>query len=493
MCDFETIIGRLSTIPLDFVPYMEKHRLYEFFYELVTQLLIQQPEDPVVFMKQCIQHAVQKRDIPRIILIAPPNFDRMALGNVLQEEIGVRPIVLEDLCTSSPVETTRQCFDVDEIAMRLKKTLMSGILHESGWVLVDIPRSKKEARALQRVGVIPTHVIQIVLPNAGDEKKKIGKCDQASHKSRLLSEDAEQLEYKRTLRGLREAYADILIGVQAADKTIQELGIDCAKLTKIRKHCGAPSLFRIVLIGPRGSGCHSLAKHISERFNLVHVDFNYILDQACSRESALGEVLRLCKHKCGAMPKIKVEIVEKYVIGSECLKRGWILTGYPVTVEDFKLLDMISTPPNRVFVLDVDAETCKRRLLNRRYNVTTGSEHNLISSDFLMTLLGCKLDVHPKDREEVVERDLQEYEKNIKSLMKYAGETATIINAKCERKFVREKVEACLMRPAPIAKPRIPQPPPIINPMDVEFDPDDEPDPSVFNDIRAPEPTFFFI
>lgn len=40
----------------------------------MTQLLIQQPEDPVVFMKQCIQHAVQKRDVPRIILIAPPSF-----------------------------------------------------------------------------------------------------------------------------------------------------------------------------------------------------------------------------------------------------------------------------------------------------------------------------------------------------------------------------------------------------------------------------------
>jgi len=41
-------------------------------------------------------------------------------------------------------------------------------------------------------------------------------------------------------------------------------------LMKIRKHYGAPSLFRIALIGPRGSGRHSLAKHISERFNLVH-------------------------------------------------------------------------------------------------------------------------------------------------------------------------------------------------------------------------------
>lgn len=146
MCDFKETTRRLLTIPPDFVPYMEKHKLYEFFYviklehllltlsakifslifiafyynikyinllniyiyycllyyiqdiffplflsvtllyilllyyikkylqELVTQLLIQQPEDPIVFMKQCIQHAIRKRDIARIILIAPPSF-----------------------------------------------------------------------------------------------------------------------------------------------------------------------------------------------------------------------------------------------------------------------------------------------------------------------------------------------------------------------------------------------------------------------------------
>ncbi|EFN84395.1 hypothetical protein EAI_13578 [Harpegnathos saltator] len=136
------------------------------------------------------------------------------------------------------------------------------------------------------------------------------------------------------------------------------------------------------------------------------VDFNYILKQTCLRESALDEILRICDHKCGPIPKIKIQIIEKYVLGSECLKRGWILTGYPITVEDFKLLDMIPTPPNRILVLDVDSETCRLRLLNRRYNVVTGSEHDLISSDFSPMVMGFKLNVHPKDREEVVERDV---------------------------------------------------------------------------------------
>ncbi|XP_072767261.1 adenylate kinase 8 [Anoplolepis gracilipes] len=479
MCNFEEITRKLLTIPPNFVPYLEKHRLYEFFYELVTQLLIQQPEDPIVFMKQCIQHAIRKRDIPRIILIAPPSFDKLALAKILQKEIGNRPVTLKDLHALSSAENSCYCYNANEIAMRMKEMLMSGILHESGWILVDIPRSKEEARAMQRVGVVPTHVIQIISSNAEDKTQK----------------DVRQCNYKRILRDLREVYANLLIEIEAGVKTIQDLGKDCAKLTKIRKHYGAPSLFRIALIGPRGSGRRFLANHISQRFNLVYVDFNYILEQACLQELALDEMLRLCEHRCGQKLKseARIQIVEQYLLGSECLRRGWILTNYPKTMEEFKLLDMIPTPPNRVIILKVDTQRCRERLLNRQYNVVTKSEQNFASCEDLKVDPDCKLDVYLKDYKDVVEQDLREYEKNIEDIIRYAGETASVIDATDEMKLVRENLESCLMRPAPSAKPRIPRSPPTIDPMDVEFDPDDEPDPRIFDDIRAPEPKYSFI
>ena len=61
--------------------------------------------------------------------------------------------------------------------------------------------------------------------------------------------------------------------VEVGIRSINELGKDCAKLAKIKKHCGAPSLFRIALVGSRGSGCTTLAKYLAERFNLVHSNF----------------------------------------------------------------------------------------------------------------------------------------------------------------------------------------------------------------------------
>jgi len=33
---------------------------------------------------------------------------------------------------------------------------------------IDIPRNKEEARAMQRVGIIPTHVIQVISSNENE-------------------------------------------------------------------------------------------------------------------------------------------------------------------------------------------------------------------------------------------------------------------------------------------------------------------------------------
>ena len=81
----------------------------------------------------------------------------------------------------------------------------------------------------------------------------------------------------------------------------------------------------------------------------------------------------------------------------------------------------------------------------------------------------------------------------MKELKKYAGESAQIIDGNGEKNVVREKVEACLMNPAPIAPPRISRIPPEIKPSEIEFDPDDEPDYRIFDHIREPEPTLSLI
>lgn len=77
--------------------------------------------------------------------------------------------------------------------------------------------------------------------------------------------------------------------------------------------------------------------------------------------------------------------------------------------------------------------------------------------------------------------------------MQYAGESAIKIDGNEEEKNVREKVEAGIMGPPLPWYARIPKPSPEVDPMSIEFEPDDEPDRCVFDNIRPPEPTYTFI
>ncbi|XP_076549403.1 adenylate kinase 8 isoform X1 [Osmia lignaria lignaria] len=483
-----------------FVTYLEKHRIYELFYEIATQLVIQKPDDHLVFMKQYLQLAAKRLDVPKIILIAPPNFDRLTLAKVLQEELGVCPLTLKDLRNACcQEENVCHCEESEDLALEMKKILENGSLHECGWLLVDLPRTKNEAKIFLRVGIIPTHVIQLIVSDEFNKNENwkhfcMDAPYQQAFTSTNASKNSKNRRYLKHLRGLREVYGNSLIEVEVGIRTIDELGKDCAKLAKTKKHSGAPSLFRIVLIGSRGSGCTTLAKYLAERFNLVHIDYDYITEQARLQKNPLGEMLRLFEYKWGQRPKpeIRIQIVEKHIAEYECLKRGWVLTGYPKTVEDFKLLDLNSTPPNRVIFIEVNSDICRERLLNRRYNIFTGSKHNLSKEDHV-GMDDCKLGIHPKDYRLIIERDLQEYEEHVIDMMQYAGESAVKINGNGDEKTTREKVESCLMRPAPPCASRIPRPPPEIDPMDIEFELDDDLDSGLLNDVHVPEPAYTFV
>lgn len=78
-------------------------------------------------------------------------------------------------------------------------------------------------------------------------------------------------------------------------------------------------------------------------------------------------------------------------------------------------------------------------------------------------------------------------------MMRYAGESAVKIDGNENEKVVREKVEACLMRPAPNQQLRVPKAPPEIDPMNIEFDPDDEPDSNAFNDPCPSKSAYDFL
>ncbi|XP_011300287.1 adenylate kinase 8 [Fopius arisanus] len=455
---------------------MEKHRIYELFQEIASQLIIKKPSDHILYVKQCLQHAARSRDAPRIILLCPLDFDGKLLAEYLDLKLGIKAISLQDVDAFNSSE---------EFASNVRNILRKLYFEESGWLFIDFPRTKSEARALQSVGILPTHVIEITWTDFPIESS----ASPSQYPSTASSQNSHDNIFHKTLdmrnlQDLRSVYSSVLIQVETAGRTYEELGRACIALARRRK-CSTPCYnFRVVLIGPRGSGRRSVAKYLSQKYNLVYIDFDYLLAQTRLQDNAFGITLR-CLSRWGIREKsdIKIKIIENKLMGSECLKKGWVLFGYPITVEDFKLLDLLATPPNRIICINVDEATCQERLFSRKFNIYTGSEHNSRRSGEEADV---ELATHFEDCEIVVNHTLTEYFENVTSLLRYAGESAVLVDGTVSERSVKEKVESCLSR-APSAPPRIRKPKEEIKPEDIEFDPDDPTDFKIYDDLRKPE------
>ncbi|XP_063983744.1 adenylate kinase 8 isoform X2 [Diachasmimorpha longicaudata] len=471
-------IKRPLNIPLKFVPYLEKHRIYGLFCEIAKQLIIKKPLNHILYVKQCLQHAARSRDAPRIVLICPPDFDRKLLAEYLELKLGIKSIGINEVEAFNSNE---------EFAANVRKMLRKLYFEESGWLFIDFPRVKSEACALKSLGIIPTHVIEIIWTDFSAESTLQSTPSRYSATSTRGSHHKMRPKtpnHLHNLHDLRAVYSSVLV-IETAGRTYEELGRACITLTRRRKYRTPCCNFRVVLIGPRGSGRRSVAGYLARRYNLVCIDFDYLLAQTRMQNNKLGESLRcLTCWEIRADADVKIRIVKRRLMSADCLKKGWVLFGYPITVEDFKLLDVLTTPPNRIICIDVDEATCRERLVSRRFNVITGSEHN--SSRGSEEQSNPDFAVHCKDYEIAVSQNLKEYFTNRDSLLRYASESAITVDGAVSERNVKEKVESCLSQ-APSAPPRIRKPKEEITAEDIEFDPDDPTDFKIYDELRRPD------
>ncbi|XP_003424124.1 adenylate kinase 8 isoform X1 [Nasonia vitripennis] len=428
--------------------YLEKHRIFELFQELSMMLLIKKPEDHLLFLKQSIYHAARRLDAPRIIILAPPEFDKLKLAKNLVEKLQVPLVTLNDVAEGAePILLSEPTFLVEKL-----RTILTNHMQQNrdGWVFSDFPRTEKEARFLQRAGITPSHVMDITLSTTDNPSKSN--------------------VYQQEIRGLRHVFSELLTAIKTKGKKVEDVTEECLNLVRLRKFSRAPAIFRILLMDSTDSErSYCLSQHLSQIFNITHIDFNQVLERISLQETKIGERLREAKTKieCNSdLPsQLKIQVFEEFLIQTESLKKGWVLTGLPTCVDDFKHLDMMNTPPNRLIIV-----------VSQKSKSCNDNAHN--ADDSSSETACCKF------RFECVRISKE----NLCEMIEYAGESASLIESDENLKVVKERVAFNLMQPPPCVPPRQPRPPPAIKPEDIEFDPDDEPSTEIFDEIREPEP-----
>jgi adenylate kinase len=102
-----------------------------------------------------------------------------------------------------------------------------------------------------------------------------------------------------------------------------------------------------------------------------------------------------------------VEAITLRLKKNDCVDNGWVLEGFPINKAQADALVQKDIIPNRVFWLQASFETCKTRLIDRKYSGKSGRVVNLrrIPND-LKNEDFSKWITRPRDSEEIVNNRL---------------------------------------------------------------------------------------
>nr|XP_049698604.1 adenylate kinase 8-like [Helicoverpa armigera] len=358
-------------MPERFLPQLEKYRVYQMMKDMVRDIIIHLPKDHLKQMKIFATRHMHTSEASRIIMLIEPGLelDVVTMAKQMIKDFGC--FVITRRCVMDRYEKHDEyvpgCVCPTLMSEVTKSLTQKEPVPQAGWLMFDHPCTVREARCLQQDGVLPT-VTLVLMRTPGPASQAV-----SNHTERrnFFQQDFEGLKfvYKATLK---EVHLD-------AEDDTELLTMKC--FNAVRAHnagqqgpkqgmyaIGAPGVFRVLLIGPRGSGRSSQAKALAKNFGLVFLHYDAIFDEAAVKDDEVGQKIR----KFGTNMSIRSEVIRKRLLQKDCLDHGWVMTGYPTNGNDFENLESMPTPPNRVIFINSNIETCRQRTQDQGYDWCTG-------------------------------------------------------------------------------------------------------------------------
>jgi len=196
----------------------------------------------------------------------------------------------------------------------------------------------------------------------------------------------------------------------------------------------------LILFGMPGSGKGTQGAMLKEHFAIPHISTGDMFREAIKEKTPLGEKAQGFMERGALVPdEIVTGIVKERIEKVDC-DRGFILDGFPRTVNQAEALDEMMTEKGRAITAVINYEISEgeasRRLLSRRSCSTCGTVYNLVSSPpkqgTMCDKCGMELQRRGDDNEEVVINRLKVYSAQTSPLMDYYEKRGILNTVKAE-------------------------------------------------------------
>ena len=211
---------------------------------------------------------------------------------------------------------------------------------------------------------------------------------------------------------------------------------------------------RIVFMGPPGAGKGTQAEKIVETYQIPHISTGDMFRKAIKDQTELGVEAKSYMDQGALVPDhVTIGIVKDRLSESDC-KKGFLLDGFPRTVEQANALDEIlsslDSKIDYVINIDVDLNILKERLTGRRICRSCGATYHIIFNppkiENVCDKCGGELYQRKDDNEETVSNRLNVYVKQTKPLLDYYASAGNLVNINGQQSIdlVFEEIQAVL-------------------------------------------------
>ncbi len=184
---------------------------------------------------------------------------------------------------------------------------------------------------------------------------------------------------------------------------------------------------RIVFLGPPGAGKGTHAKILSERYGIPHISTGDILRSQIQSDTPLGKKAQSFIDNGKLVPDELVIEMVSHRLKKPDVKNGFILDGFPRTVEQAKalgkLLEEYKMPLTFVLEFDTSEEVIIFRLSGRRACPSCGTNYHLQNispkQDGICDKCGTPLIQRKDDKPETISQRLKIYHEQTKPLIKF--------------------------------------------------------------------------
>ena len=183
----------------------------------------------------------------------------------------------------------------------------------------------------------------------------------------------------------------------------------------------------ILLMGPPGAGKGTQAAELVKAFDIPHISTGDMFRAAAKEGTELGKQAKACMDAGKLVPdSVTIGIVRERLSKDDC-KKGFILDGFPRTVEQADaltgILKDLGLTLTRVLNINVPAEDLIERAVGRRIckkcGATYHTKFNPPKKEGICDVCGSELFQRADDTAETMKNRLSVYEASTKPLIDY--------------------------------------------------------------------------